>query len=243
MGDAAVNKSSCTIVIPAHNEERVIADSVRIILNVLKESNRTWKIIVVDDGSADSTVDRAAAALGENGTVIRLTPCRGKAGAIVEGVFACSTELLLFTDADLSVPPEFFEQAAAAVENADVAIASRHLAGSRLLKRQPWLRETCGEIFRIMVQRFFLPGVSDFTCGLKAFRTDQARILFLDLSCLDWTFDVELLLRAKARRLRMVELPVSWSNRPDSRVRLLSAIVGSLRSLWKLRQIYGVRKS
>lgn len=230
---------ACTLIIPAHNESGVIGESVRAIRGAMSGSGRAWDILIVDDGSSDGTSERAKEALGDAGRVIRLEPNRGKAGAIVAGVEACVTERLAFTDADLSVPPEFFEPAAAALDTADIVIASRHLPGSKLLKRQPWLRETCGEIFRILVRRFFLRDISDFTCGLKAFRTDAAKRLFRDLACLDWTFDVEILLRGRQAGLHIREIPVTWSNRPDSRVRLFSAIFRSLQSLWRLRQVYG----
>lgn len=230
---------ACSIIIPAHNESAVIAGTLRAIRDTLKNSDRPWEIIVVDDGSVDSTFQIAAAALGGAGKVLRNESCGGKASAIVTGVQACTTDLFLFSDADLSVDPEFFEPAARRLDNADVVIASRHLPGSRLLARQPWLRETCGEIFRVLVQRFFLPDLTDFTCGLKAFRADAGRRLFENLACLDWTFDVEILVRAKQAGLRIEEIPVTWSNRPDTRVRLVRAITGSLLSLWKIRKIYG----
>lgn len=234
-----MTKPACSIVIPAHNEEEIIGATIESIRTTLRESGRDWQIVVVDDGSSDATFEKAKSALGGQGLILRLSVCRGKAGAIVEGVQACSTEFLLFTDADLSVPPVFFEKAAENLQHADVVIASRHLPGSKLLRRQPWLRETCGEIFRVLVQRLFLPDISDFTCGLKAFRTIHAREMFRNLNCLDWTFDVELLLRAREANLKISELPVTWDNRLDSRVRLFSAIAGSLRSLWKLHRAYG----
>ena len=233
---------SSTLIIPAHNEARIIEESIRAVRAALAGCGRPWEILIVDDGSTDGTAERAAAALGDAGRVARLAPNRGKAGAIVAGVQACVTERLVFTDADLSVPPEFFEPAAAKLDAADVVIGSRHLPGSRLVRRQPWLRERCGETFRILVQRFFLPQITDFTCGLKGFRTAAARKLFDGLACLDWTFDVEVLLRAERAGLLIAEMPVSWINRPDSHVRLVSAIAGSLRSLWRLGSIYGWRR-
>lgn len=229
---------SCSVIIPAHNEEIIIAESIRSIRQALERTDRRWEIIVVDDGSTDRTFEKAEPALSGIGRVLRLNPCRGKAGGIVAGIEACSTDYLLFTDADLSVPPEFFEPAARMLAQADVVIASRHLPGSNLVRRQPWIREKCGEVFRIIVRSFFLPEISDFTCGLKSFRAAAARRLFQDLACTDWTFDVEVLLRARKFGLTVSEIPVTWINRADSRVRILSAIAGSLRSLWRLRRIY-----
>ncbi|MBI4180152.1 glycosyltransferase [bacterium] len=230
--------ASCTLIIPAHNEAAVISESIAAVRRALKDSGRKWEIIVVDDGSADGTADLAERALGDTGWVLKTPDCRGKATAIAKGVRSCRTDWLIFSDADLSVSPDFFEPAVRRLDEAHVVIASRHLPGAKFLRRQPWLRQTCGEIFRRMVQAAFLPDITDFTCGLKAFRSAEAQKLFENLHCLDWTFDVEILLRAKQSGLRINQLPVSWSNRPDSRVRLLSAIFGSLLSLWRLKCIY-----
>lgn len=232
-------EASCGVVIPAHNEESIIAESIQTIRETLKDGRRTWEIIVVDDGSTDATCEKAKQAVENAGKVIRHPACLGKASAIVTGVQNCAMTRVLFSDADLSVPPAFFEMAVLLLDEWDVAISSRHLPGSKLLRRQPWLREHCGEIFRRGVRRFFLPTVSDFTCGLKAFRTEAAKKLFDGLTCLDWTFDVEVLLRARRANLRIAEFPVDWSNRPDSRVRLIRAVFGSLVSLIKLHRTYG----
>lgn len=230
---------SCSIVIPAHNEGVIISETVQTIRRALKNSGRAWEIVVVDDGSSDQTFDRATAALEGNGQVLQNGRRLGKAAAIVEGVRSSTRELVLFTDADLSVPVEFFEPLVSCLDETDVAIASRHMPTSQLIRRQPWLRETCGEIFRKMVRRFFLREITDFTCGLKAFRAEAARTLFKNLTCLDWTFDVELLVRAKKAGMKVAQVPVTWSNRADTRVQLLSAICGSLASLWRIRKIYG----
>ncbi len=229
---------SCTIIIPAHNESAVIAGTIRTIQSATTGSAREWRLIVVDDGSTDGTAETAKAALNDAGSVIRKDRCEGKAMAIVTGIEACRTERLLFTDADLSVPVSFFKPFAAALDDRDVVIASRRLPGSVIERHQPWIRETCGEIFRRMVRMAFMPDVSDFTCGLKAFRTDVARELFRDLLCRDWTFDVEVILRAKRAGRHLHEIPVRWTNRADSRVRVASAIVRSMGSLIRLKLKY-----
>ena len=232
-----------SVIVPAHNEEPIIAESIRAIRTELGRQDKPFEILIVDDGSCDRTSDASTSALEQSGRVIRLNPNRGKAGAIAEGVTQAKGERILFTDADLSVTPDFFKPMIDRLDESDVVIGSRHLPQSRFLRRQAWLRERCGEGFRLLVRAFLLPNISDFTCGLKAYRADAARHLFSGLVCRDWTFDVEILLRARAAGYRIAEFPVSWTNRPDSRVRLVSAICRSFLSLVKLWKIYGARKS
>lgn len=229
---------TCSIIIPVYNEEDILEETIKRIHQCTQNSALEWRVIVVDDGSSDGSSEIALRCLGNPDRYIRHPRCQGKASAIITGIQSCDTDYVLFSDADMSVPPEFFETAVMALASSDIVIASRHVPGARLIHRQPWLREKCGEIFRRIVRMFLLKHVSDFTCGMKAYRLDVARKLYDHLTCRDWTFDVEVLLRADVYGMSVVEIPVDWNNRPNSRVHLFSAIIGSLRSLIRMFMIY-----
>lgn len=83
-----------TAIIPAYNEEQTIANVVKCVSNV----EEIKRIIVVSDGSTDSTAERAKASGAE---VIELSENVGKGGAIKAGVNECESEVILFLDADL----------------------------------------------------------------------------------------------------------------------------------------------
>ena len=82
-------------IIPAFNEAKTIGT----ILNTLKRCSRIDQIIVVSDGSTDSTVEEALRV--DNIEVIELLENRGKGGAIKAGLDHTSAEIILFLDADL----------------------------------------------------------------------------------------------------------------------------------------------
>jgi dolichyl-phosphate beta-glucosyltransferase len=79
--------------------------------------------------------------------------------------------------------------------------------------------------------------VADFTCGFKAFQQPVVDRLFRPLTLAGWAFDAELLHIAWRRRIPVLELPVSWSNRSDTRVRLgrdvLRSALGLALILWR----------
>jgi glycosyltransferase involved in cell wall biosynthesis len=83
-----------TAIIPAYNEELTIAG----VVNCLKRVDKIQKIIVVSDGSVDSTAEIARKCGAD---VIELEENIGKGGAIKAGVNECGTEIILFLDADL----------------------------------------------------------------------------------------------------------------------------------------------
>ena len=83
-----------TAVIPAYNEEQTIADVVKCV----KSIDKIQKVIVVSDGSTDSTAEIARECGAD---VIELNENVGKGGAIKAGINECGTEIILFLDADL----------------------------------------------------------------------------------------------------------------------------------------------
>lgn len=83
-----------TAVIPAYNEEETIADVVKCV----KRIDKIQKVIVVSDGSTDSTAEIARECGAD---VIELNENVGKGGAIKAGINECGTEIILFLDADL----------------------------------------------------------------------------------------------------------------------------------------------
>ena len=81
-------------MIPAYNEEQTIADVVKCV----KSIDKIQKVIVVSDGSTDSTAEIARECGAD---VIELDENVGKGGAIRAGINECGTEIILFLDADL----------------------------------------------------------------------------------------------------------------------------------------------
>ena len=78
--------------------------------------------------------------------------------------------------------------------------------------------------------------VSDVTCGFKGFRRAAARQVFALNTINGWAFDAELLLIAKKLGLKVVEVPITWDNCRDSRVRPLANAVQAWRQLRAIRR-------
>jgi glycosyltransferase involved in cell wall biosynthesis len=157
-------------------------------------------------------------------------PHRGKGATVTRGVLEARGELILFSDADLSVPLEETALLADALEaGADVAIGSRELPGSRR-EEEPGYRHLMGRGFNRAVQLLVLPGIQDTQCGFKLFRRRAAREVFSRLrqygpdappvrGPMVTAFDVEVLFLARLLGFRVVEVPVTWVHGTGSKVR------------------------
>src|SRR3989344_9055566 len=97
-----------SIIIPVFNEEVVILEAIKAVVQFFKEKNFDFEVIVVDDGSTDETDGITAEVSRENSLVklIRLEKNQGKGAAVKTGVLSATGEWILFLDADLSTRPE-----------------------------------------------------------------------------------------------------------------------------------------
>jgi dolichyl-phosphate beta-glucosyltransferase len=223
---------SLSIVIPACNESRRLPATLDAALAALAEraaeegggpTGSPGEVIVVDDGSTDSTADLVAAVAASHPAVrlLRNGTNRGKGYSVRRGMLEARGRLVLFTDADASAPLPEAAKLLAVLDagEADVAIGSRELPGSDLARPQPWPRRMLGWVFRQLVRLLVVRGFRDTQCGFKAFRREAAREIFRRQTLDGFAFDVEALFLARRLGYRVVEVPVRWLDSSESRVR------------------------
>jgi glycosyltransferase involved in cell wall biosynthesis len=227
-----------SVVVPAYDEAIRIPATLRAISEHFAAAPFAVELIVVDDGSSDATssvVREVASALALPLRLLRYQGNRGKGFALKVGVAASQGERVLFSDADLSTPIVEADRLLAEMERGfDLAIGTRKHAEARVEVHQPWLRETLGKGFTILVRLLIAP-VTDATCGFKAYRGDVARDLFSHMRIFDWSFDAELLLLARRRGHRLVEVPVLWRDQTGTKVDLRRDVLRSLVGIVRIR--------
>ena len=224
-----------SLIIPAYNEERRIAVTLDHILSYLARQDYGAEIILVDDGSLDTTAELVKA-LYPKVSVISYTPNRGKGHAVKTGMLAATGDYRVFYDADGSTPINELDRMWPCFEaGADIVIGSRSLPESDVQVRQHYIRESMGRTFNKFVKMLLgLPFV-DTQCGFKGFTARSAQNLFPRQRRNRFSFDAELLYIARKHHLRVHELPVCWINSPHSRVKLLRDSFDMLRGIFRIR--------
>lgn len=210
-----------SVVVPAYNEADKIERTVATLSAALAPLG-SYEIVVASDGSNDDTVAivQRLAAADPRVRGLDLQPNRGKGWAVRQGMLAARGATVVFSDADLAVPATELPRLLGALRaGADVAVGSRAVEGARLLERQGALRQLAGRTFRLCGRLWLGVGVRDSQCGFKAFRGEVVRPLFGRQTLASIVFDVEILYLARRLGLRVVEVPVTWSHNPDSRIR------------------------
>jgi dolichyl-phosphate beta-glucosyltransferase len=221
-----------SVVIPAYNEAARVGPGLRRAAAYLSGRGVAHELLVVDDGSRDST---AAVAAEAGARVLRHGRNRGKGAAVKTGVLACAGARVLLSDADFSTPIEEIEKLEARLPDADLVVGSRALADSVITERQPMYRELMGKSFNLLIRCLGVRGFHDTQCGFKLARGEAARALCAELTVAGFAYDVELIWLALARGRRVVEVGVVWANSPDSRVHPIRSSLGMIRDVLLMR--------
>ncbi|HNH37622.1 MAG TPA: glycosyltransferase, partial [Microthrixaceae bacterium] len=152
------------------------------------------------------------------------------------GMLAAEGRTVAFTDADLAYPPEQLLGFLDAIEAGwDVAVGSRQHEGTLTVVRAGRLREVGGRVVNLFTGMVLLGRYRDTQCGLKAMRSDVARLVFAHSRIDGFAFDVELFHLVERYRLTLTEVPVRVVNSSRSTVHVARDALRLLRDLFRVR--------
>jgi dolichyl-phosphate beta-glucosyltransferase len=202
----------------------------------VRQQDYLIEVIVVDDGSDDGTPDivRGFQAGAPSLHLIQVEH-GGKGHAVRAGMLRACGEYLFLCDSDLSMPiTEVGKFLPPAVDDYDVAIASREVPGARRYD-EPGYRHLMGRVFNLVVRLLAVHGIHDTQAGFKCFRRDAAREIFRLQTIKGWGFDVECLFIAQRRGMRIVEVPINWYYKERSQIRPVQDTYRMLVEVLKVR--------
>lgn len=210
-----------SIVIPAYNEGTRLGGTLEKVLAYVHAQKWDAEIIVVNDGSRDSTAEivRRFAAQDPTVRLIENPGNRGKGYSVRNGVLNARGRVVLFTDADLSSPIEEAPKLLQALEaGSDIAIGSRWLRAETQTQRQPLHRQLFGRVFNLLLRVTLGLQFADTQCGFKAFKQPAAQAIFPLQQIERWGFDPEILFLARKFGLMVQEVPVAWGHSGETRI-------------------------
>ena len=232
-----------SIVIPAFEESKKIANDIEKAAEFLVGNDFEGEIIVVDDCSADNTAQVAECITVPPSVTLKVLsyqPHYGKGYAVRTGIKASTGDYVMFADAGYCVP---FGNALLGLEllkdgSCDIANASRKLIDSDILRNQPIHRRICSKIIKWVVRILLrIPrGITDTQCGFKVYKGDVARELYGECISYGFMFDVEIILRAHKKGYKIEEFPIEWSCDPDSRLSVTRTPLPALSELRAIRR-------
>src|SRR5689334_19055836 len=211
------------VVVPVHNEEAVLEQSIRRLHRFLSaEFPFSWRIVVADNASTDATPFVARRLVAElPGVELLRLERKGRGRALKAAWSASAAPVVCYMDVDLSTDLRALLPLVAPLVSghSDLAIGSRLAPGARITRSPK--RELISRGYNRLLHTVLRTRFSDAQCGFKAARTDAVRELLPAIRDEGWFFDTELLVLAQRQGLRIHEVAVDWVEDGDSRVDIM----------------------
>ncbi|BCT74846.1 sugar translocase [Sinomonas cyclohexanicum] len=226
------------VTIPVYNEEKDLEECVRRLhAHLSRAFEHGFRITIADNASTDTTL-RVAERLARELPEIRAVHLeqKGRGNALRRVWLASDAPVLAYMDVDLSTDLAALGPLVAPLlsGHSDLAIGTRLARTSRVIRGPK--REFVSRSYNFLLHSLMGAGFSDAQCGFKAIRADVAQQLLPHTLDTAWFFDTELLVLAERCGLRCHEVPVDWTDDPDSKVDVLRTALDDLRGMYRLTQ-------
>jgi dolichol-phosphate mannosyltransferase len=236
-----------TVVVPTYNEAANLPVLAEALFGLPLGGLR---VLVADDNSPDGT-GKVADLLAEQYGAGRLSVVHraGKEGlgrAYVDGMqraMADGAEFVIQMDSDLSHPPGCVPQMLGTLlsTGADIVIGSRYVAGASLAQEWSWHRRALSHWANVYVRMLLRMQIRDVTAGFKIWRRSALETIDLaSITSNGYSFQVEMNYRAIKRGLKIVEIPIHFSDRTagESKMSLGVQLESALMPLRLRRRIH-----
>ena len=228
------------LVVPLFDEAHRFEEHAHRLVDFIESQPAGSELLFVDDGSRDGTGSLVDALVeARPGAPVRLLrrEHQGKGAAVAAGLRSVGGSHLGFCDADLATPLDQLERIAGAARRAEVlAIGSRDLATSTLLRPESPVREALGRTYNRLLQATITPGVVDTQCGAKVASRAVWEAVLAHTTELGFAWDAEAIAVARALGIEVQEVPIDWRHDERSSVHLLrdgAAMVLATPRIWR----------
>ncbi|MEO1087948.1 MAG: glycosyltransferase family 2 protein, partial [Acidobacteriota bacterium] len=218
-----------SLLVPAYNEEHGLESVLRSVESALESTGLDYEIVVVDDGSSDST---AQAAVGDRVRLIRHPSNRGYGAALKSGLRHARFPVIAITDADGTYPserlPELLERLVE--HNADMVVGRRSLGRVAI----PWVRRPAKWILGRLADFACGRSIPDVNSGLRVFRRDTA-LLFYSLFPDGFSFTTTITLAMESNAFAVHYVPIEYHRRIGrSKIRPISDTLNFLHLILRI---------
>ena len=206
-----------SIIIPCFNEEKTI---LKIIESVYKQklNNKKfeYEIIVINDGSNDSSYERLLTFRSKIDLLINHNYNMGKGAAVKSGLKKCSGDIILIQDSDLEYNPENYSQLLQPFENENIHV----VYGSRFLNKKKFIlekginynfRKSVNLILTKFYNIIYNQNLTDVHTGYKLFRSHVLKDIFLKEN--DFALCAEVSAKVAKKKINIYEVEIDFSPR------------------------------
>jgi|TARA_B100000767_G_scaffold265597_1_gene281844 dolichyl-phosphate beta-glucosyltransferase len=237
---------SISIVFPVYNETKRLKDCFKDINKFNSSTNiKSIEYIFVDDGSVDNSSNLISKFLKKKKIfnkritfkLIKNTKNEGKGASLKKGIKAASKEWILTIDTDISVSLVEINRW---TKNDYLKNKYKIFFGSRNLKKSSvtylYHRKFIGLALVFICKILFGIKLHDTQCGFKLYKKQIGKKIFKKMIDKKFAHDIEIVLLAKQYKTEIIELPVNWTHKEGSKIRLITDSFNIFLSLLKMKK-------
>jgi glycosyltransferase involved in cell wall biosynthesis len=222
-----LTQKSLSVVLPAYNEEEIIATTINQVLSTLSPWLADFEVIVVNDGSRDGTqaIVETLAVIDTRVRIINHEQNQGYGAALVSGFATASKDLTFFMDSDGQFDIADLATFFPLIEHFDAVL------GYRLHRQDTWIRKLNAACWKLLITLMFGISVRDIDCAFKLFHTSFFRHNTLETR--GAMINVEMLYKLKRDRCTSTQVGVHHLPRTSGKATgaKLSVILRAFREL------------
>ena len=236
---------SLSIIFPLYNENKRLKYCFQNI-DIFNSNSSIKKLeyIFVDDGSVDNSYQLILDFIKKRRRrkeikykIIKFNKNKGKGAALISGIKNASKDWMLTIDADISVSLleinnwikcNYFEI------NKEIYFGSRNLKKS-IIKFE-YHRKLIGLFFILICKLFLNIKLYDTQCGFKLYKKKTGKMIFNKLTEKKFAHDIEIVLLAAKKKIEIIELPVKWVHKNDSKINLIRDSFSIFWSIYKMKK-------
>ena len=233
-----MNTDRTLIIVPTYNESQNLPELYRRIREAAPEAH----LLIVDDGSPDSTADVAESLFADSnvGFVMRRTGPRGLGLSYVDGygwALANGYARVVQMDADLSHDPSYIPALVEASESSDVVVGSRYIPAGGV-EDWPFHRLLLSKFANVYVSAITGLPVKDSTSGFRCYtRRALESMRVHEVRSNGYAFQVEMTARASEAGLKIVESPIVFTDRLHGKSKISrKVLLESMIMPWRMRR-------
>jgi undecaprenyl-phosphate 4-deoxy-4-formamido-L-arabinose transferase len=168
-----MNQDKISVVIPVYNEEKGLEELFKQLVPVMEGMNRTYEIVLVDDGSTDRSLEILRKHAGEKIKVVELTRNYGQHAAVFAGFESSDGAIVITLDADLQNPPREIPRLVKTMEEGEYEVVGT----IRMARQDTFFRRTASAAVNAMTRKITGVNLNDWGCMLRAYRREVVRYM------------------------------------------------------------------
>lgn len=234
--DTVNSRPAALVVLPVYNEEKALRKGVMTLSSFLKDYDRySWRIVIADNNSNDRTGEIGRELEAENPLVQYLyIPRKGRGIALRTAWEQTDCDFVSYMDIDLSTGLDALIRAVDLLyAGADIVVGNRLASDSKITRS--FKREFISRSYNVVIRLALGTRFNDAHCGFKTGRREVVQKILPYIHDNEWFFDTEFLFYGEKLGHKIVEIPVTWIEDPDTKAKIFKDAYDDLRGLYRLR--------